>query len=135
MSFFFAFRLIWYFIAQQVQFNEEKGRHMVATNNIKGGQTISADLEPLAFIIFDPLQGITRLAFVLNIHIPYQVHQFSLLSKFVNIKLLNQYRTVQCMLQYPNKVLNTSIVNILKYHYQYDSSNDTGPVSVFYKNT
>ena len=25
----------------------------------------------------------------------------------------------QCMLQYPNKVLNTSIVNILKYHYQY----------------
>ena len=63
MSFFFDFRLIWYFIAQQVQFTEEKGRHMVATNNIKGGQVISADLEPLAFIIFDPLQGIARMTF------------------------------------------------------------------------
>ena len=43
---------------------------MVATNNIKGGQIISADLEPLAFIIFDPLQGITRIKFVFDIHIP-----------------------------------------------------------------
>ena len=41
----------------------------------------------------------------------------------------------QCMLQYPNKVLNTSIVNILKYYYQYSLSNNTGPVSVFYRNT
>ena len=70
LSFFFAFRLIWYFIAQQVQFNEEKGRHMVATNNIKGGQIISAELEPLAFIIFDPLQGIIRMKFVFDLHIP-----------------------------------------------------------------
>ena len=41
----------------------------------------------------------------------------------------------QCMLQYPNKILNTSIENILKYHYQYGFSNNTGPVSVFYRNT
>ena len=41
----------------------------------------------------------------------------------------------QCILQYPNKVLNTSIVNTLKYHYQYGLSNNTGPVSVFYQNT
>ena len=26
---------------------------------------------------------------------------------------------IQCMLQYPNKILSTSIGNILKYHYQY----------------
>ena len=43
---------------------------MVATNNIKGGQIISADLEPLAFIIFDPLQGITRMTIVFSILIP-----------------------------------------------------------------
>ena len=42
---------------------------------------------------------------------------------------------MQCMLQYPNKILNTSIENILKYHYQYGFSNNTGPVSVFYRNT
>ena len=39
--------------------------------------------------------------------------------------------TVQCMLKYPNKILNTSIENILKYGF----SNITGPVSVFYRNT
>jgi hypothetical protein len=42
---------------------------------------------------------------------------------------------VQGMLEYPNKILNTSIGNILKYHYQYDFSNNTGSVSVFYKDT
>ena len=40
--------------------------------------------------------------------------------------------SAQCMLHYPKKVLNISIVNILKYHYQYGSSNNIGPVSVFY---
>ena len=39
----------------------------------------------------------------------------------------------QCILQYPNKILNTSIGNILKYHYQYGFSKNTGPVSVFFK--
>ena len=43
--------------------------------------------------------------------------------------------TIQCMLQYQNKVLNTSIGNILKYHYQYGFSKYTCPVSVFYRNT
>ena len=41
----------------------------------------------------------------------------------------------QCMLQYPNKILNTSIENIPKYHYQYGFPKITGPVSVFYRNT
>ena len=41
----------------------------------------------------------------------------------------------QCILQYKNKILNTSIRNILKYHYQYSFSNNTCPVSVFYRNT
>ena len=41
----------------------------------------------------------------------------------------------QVMLQYQNKVLNTSIGNILKYHYQYGFSKYTCPVSVFYRNT
>ena len=40
----------------------------------------------------------------------------------------------QCMLQYQNKVLNTSIGNILKYHYQYGFSKYTCPVSVFSRN-
>ena len=39
------------------------------------------------------------------------------------------------MLQYPNKILGTSIGNIMKYHYQYSFSNNTCPVSVFYRNT
>ena len=43
--------------------------------------------------------------------------------------------TPQSMLQYPNRILNTSIGKILKYHYQYGFSNNTGPVSVFYKDT
>ena len=56
-------------------------------------------------------------------------------------KILNFNWTVfrqssdQCMLQCPNKILNTSIENILKYHYQYGFSKNTGPVSVFDRNT
>ena len=42
---------------EQVQFNSEKGRHMIARQNIKGGQVVSIDLEPLAFIVFDPTEG------------------------------------------------------------------------------
>ena len=42
----------------QVHYSPEKGRHVVATQNIEGGQVISVDPEPLVFLIFDPTQGI-----------------------------------------------------------------------------
>ena len=61
-------------------------------------------------------------------------------SSHCNLSILSLYSYVvssmyQCMLQYPKKVLNIIIVNILKYHYQYGLSNNTGLVLVFYQNT
>jgi hypothetical protein len=61
-----------------------------------------------------------------------------LLKSSLKLKLKLRHwepHSLQGMLEYPNKILNTSIGNILKYHYQYGFSNNTGPVSVFCKDT
>ena len=61
---------------------------------------------------------------------------FKIISKWLSLNFFCGYNCTfkQCMLQYPNKALNTSIVNILKHHYQYGLSNNTGPVSVLFIN-
>ena len=88
-----------------------------------------------------PLGSLSYIAFpviminILNLYGLVCVSALFSFSVYLLIYILYESTLHQYMLQYPNKALNTSIVNILKYHYQYDLSNNTGPVSVFYRNT
>ena len=75
------------------------------------------------------LEKRTQLYMNIRVVLPPQIFAHSAILKTIMLF------TIQCMLQYPKKVLNIIIVNILKYHYQYGLSNNTGPVSVFYQNT
>ena len=70
-------------------------------------------------------------------HPPHYVSLFSVHKVNENCHFLTPAPLCpyQSILEYPNKILNTSIGNILKYHYQYGYSNNTGLVSVFFKDT